>query len=97
MPTAFVTHCCVCTHHPTCRCSYSYPLLPNHVPAWAVPCVAVFTPVLLVVAARLAGRISRAEAHHAILLAVYCVATTVRALAGCERQGGPRGIQAARW
>lgn len=55
---------------------YSYPLLPNHVPAWAVPCIAVFTPLLLVVAARLAGRISRAEAHHAILLALYCVATT---------------------
>ena len=43
-----------------------------------MPCIAVFTPLLLVVAARLAGRISRAEAHHAILLALYCVATTVR-------------------
>lgn len=45
-------------------------------PAWAVPCMAVFTPLLLVAGARLAGRVSRAEAHHAILLAVYCVATT---------------------
>ena len=62
------------TPHPPSR--YSYPLRANHVPAWAVPCVAVFTPLGLIAGWFLAGRISRAEAHHATLVVVYCVATT---------------------
>lgn len=71
---------------------YSYPLRANHVPAWAVPCIAVFTPTLLVVAWLLAGRIGRTEAHHAILLAVYCVATT-----GARRPGGDAAAGASRY
>lgn len=55
---------------------YSYPLRTNHVPAWAVPCIAVFGPTLAIGAALAAGRISRMEAHHAILMATCCVATT---------------------
>lgn len=55
---------------------YSYPLRANHVPAWAVPCVAVSVPITLVVAWLLAGRISRAEAHATCLVVLYCVATT---------------------
>ncbi|KAL4425952.1 hypothetical protein ABPG75_009968 [Micractinium tetrahymenae] len=55
---------------------YSFPLKRNHVPAWAVPCVAVFSTLLVILAFLAAGRISRAEAHHACLLAVSCVAAT---------------------
>jgi hypothetical protein len=35
--------------------------------------VAVFSPLLVVSAFFLAGRIGRVETHHACLLAVYCV------------------------
>ena len=38
--------------------------------------MAVFTPLLLLAGMLAAGRISRTEAHHAALLALYCVATT---------------------
>ena len=56
---------------------YSYPLKTGmQVPAWAVPCVALFSPLLCIMGFRLAGRISRVEAHHASLMAVSCVATT---------------------
>lgn len=55
---------------------YSYPLKANHVPAWAVPCVAVSVPCALIAAWLLAGRMSRAEAHAALLIVLYCVATT---------------------
>ena len=55
---------------------YSYPLKANHVPAWAVPCVATLTPLAVILGCFLGGRISRVEAHHACLLVVSCVATT---------------------
>lgn len=55
---------------------YSYPLAENHVPAWAVPCIAMLTPLLVIAVLLAAGRISRLEAHMAGLMAVSCVATT---------------------
>jgi hypothetical protein len=55
---------------------YSYPLRPNHVPAWAVPCVALLTPLLCIAGFLAAGRINRLEAHHACLMVVSCVAFT---------------------
>lgn len=55
---------------------YSYPLKANTVPAWAVPCVSVTVPCALIVAWLLSGRISRAEAHAALLVCLYCVAAT---------------------
>ncbi len=43
-------------------------------PPWAVPLIAVFGPVLVILGFFLAGRISRLEAHHSMLVAVSCVA-----------------------
>ncbi|KAL4859794.1 Lipid phosphate phosphatase 1 [Chlorella vulgaris] len=54
---------------------YSYPLRQNHVPAWAVPCISVFTPVLCILGFAAVGRVGRVEVHHACLLLVACVAS----------------------
>lgn len=54
---------------------YSYPLRADQVPPWAVPLIAVFGPVTVILSFFLAGRISRLEAHHAMMIAVSCVAT----------------------
>lgn len=55
---------------------YSYPLRDNHVPAWAVPLLALSSPLAAVGVARAMGRVTRLELHHAVLTACYCVVTT---------------------
>lgn len=55
---------------------YSYPLRVNHVPAWAVPTIAVLAPCLSIAAAYLTGQITLFEAHQAAFAAITCVVTT---------------------
>ncbi|KFM23428.1 Lipid phosphate phosphatase 2 [Auxenochlorella protothecoides] len=46
---------------------YSYPLLPNHVPAWVVPLLSLSTPFVIILGFHLAGRLPRLAAHHGVV------------------------------
>jgi len=55
---------------------YSYPLKSNQVPAWAVPTIALLSPLAFIFAWHLSGQITPLEAHHAAVAAMTCVMTT---------------------
>lgn len=52
----------------------SYPLRTNHVPAWAVPTIAVLAPLSAIFGWHFTGKISALEAHHAAFAALTCLA-----------------------
>lgn len=55
---------------------YSFPLRRNTVPAWAVPTVAILSPLLVVFAGHATGQSSAYETHHAAMSAITCVLFT---------------------
>ena len=56
---------------------YSYPLRKDTVPAWSVPVISLFSPLLVILAHALIWRQTpRLEAHNAALAALSCVMTT---------------------
>jgi diacylglycerol diphosphate phosphatase/phosphatidate phosphatase len=55
---------------------YSYPLRTNTVSPWMVPTISILTPVGLIFTALFLGKVSKLEAHFALVSALACVMTT---------------------
>lgn len=55
---------------------YSYPLLPNQVPAWAIPLLCFAAPLAVILPFYFSGRISRIVTHHGLLQVFAAVVIT---------------------
>lgn len=68
LPTAWplLPRACICLQ----------PVMPDAIPIWLVPCLALALPALVILGLHIAGRVSRREAHHACLSLFACVALT---------------------
>lgn len=68
--------CCFSSAPSSNQLQYSYPLLPNQVPAQAVVLLCFTAPFAVILPFYLAGRISRVVAHHGLLQAFAAVVIT---------------------